>query len=87
MEYFVFLAGVLIVISVILIRGRARGSQSGPDRLEGSRPIGEINTARLSSGRGVQRWPGENAMGAGRGIAGLGGNSSKVDGPDGRVGD
>lgn len=46
MEWFLFLGGTLIVISIILIRGRGRGSQSGPDRLEGSRPIGEIDTAR-----------------------------------------
>ena len=80
MEWFLFLGGTLIVISIILIRGRGRGSQAGPHRLEGSRPIGEIDTARMSSGRSVARgWPGENTMGAGRGIAGMGGNSPKVD--------
>jgi hypothetical protein len=80
MEFFVFLGGVFLVIAVVLIRGRARGSQSGPDRMDaGRRPIGEIDTARMSSGRSVQGGPGENSMGAGRGIAGLGGNSSKVD--------
>ncbi|HEY4227021.1 MAG TPA: hypothetical protein VGM49_01690 [Candidatus Limnocylindrales bacterium] len=87
MEFWLFLGGVLVVIAVILIRGRAKGTGSGPYDTKGARPIGEIDLARLSSGRGVQSWPGENAKGAGRGIAGLGGNSPHVDGPDGSVGD
>ena len=76
MEWFLFVGGALVVIAVLLSRSRARGSEPGPSPHDAGRAGREndIDLARLSSGRGVNGWPGANRSGGGIDVGGGGGS-------------
>ena len=76
MEWFLFVGGALVVVAILLARTRAGGSEPGASPHDAGRPGREndIDLARLSSGRGVNKWPGENRSGGGIGVGGSGGD-------------
>ena len=67
MDWFLFVGGALVVVAILLARMRAGGTEPGASRHDAGRggPENDIDLARLSSGRGVNRWPGESRPGGG----------------------